>query len=95
MAKILLPLTTELKGDRKGAETLNCTTLMQDAFNYIKAALMKSVCLAFLAELALAIDVSAMHVAQFCSGRRDLLQTGGLGIFLSQVGSRSVVIQSF
>ena len=64
-AKILLPLTGELKGGRKGPELLTWSTPMLAAFNDIKEALMKAVCLAFpteTANLALATDASATHV---------------------------------
>ena len=46
-AKILLPLTSELKGGRKGPEILTWSSAMTAAFRDIKAALLKSVCLAF------------------------------------------------
>ena len=64
-AKILLPLTNELKGGRKGLEQLTWSQHMLKAFNDIKTALNKSVCLAFptdTAELTLATDASASHV---------------------------------
>ena len=64
-AKILLPLTGELKGGRKGPELLTWSPPMLAAFNDIKEALMKAVCLAFpteTADLALATDASATHV---------------------------------
>ena len=64
-AKILLPLTAELKGGRKGPEVLSWSLPMQKAFADIKAALMRAVCLAFpteSADLVLATDASATHV---------------------------------
>ena len=64
-AKILLPLTSELKGGRKGPDILTWSSAMTAAFQDIKAALLKSVCLAFPkdnAELSLATDASATHV---------------------------------
>ena len=63
--KILLPLTAELKGGRKGPEVLSWSLPMQKAFADIKAALMRAVCLAFpteSADLVLATDASATHV---------------------------------
>ena len=54
-----------LKGGRKGPEPLTGSQLMVMAFNEIKAALMRSMCLAFpkdTAELTLATDASVSHV---------------------------------
>ena len=64
-ANILLPLTAVLKGGKKGAELLTWSSQMTTAFSNIKAALLRSVCLAFpqdKAELSLATDASATHV---------------------------------
>ena len=52
-AKILLPLTTVLKGGKKGSDTLEWLPAMSGAFNNIMAALMQSVCLAFPSENAI------------------------------------------
>ena len=64
-AKILLPLTAVLKGRKKGAESQAWSPMMLTAFSNIKAALLRSVCLAFPkdnAELSLATDASATHM---------------------------------
>ena len=65
VARILLPLTGELKGGRKGPEVLTWSPPMLAAFTDIKASLMWAVCLDFpteTADLVLVTDASAMHV---------------------------------
>ena len=65
VTKILPPLTTVLKGGRKGAELLDWSPEMVAAFSSIKTALLQSVFLAFpqdSAELSLATDASATHL---------------------------------
>ena len=73
-AKILLPLTAVLKGGKKGTESLAWSPMMLAAFSNIKAALLRSVCLAFPkdnAELSLATDASATHVGAVLQQRES------------------------
>ena len=80
VARILLPLTGELKGGRKGPEVLTWSPPMLAAFTDIKAALMWAVCLAFpteTADLVLVTDASAMHVGTVLRREKANLLTGG------------------
>ena len=98
-AKILLPLTAELKGGRKGAEPLEWSEDMLTAFQSIKTALLQSVCLAFprdSAELSLATDASATHVGAVLQQLEPLAQEWRpLGFFSAKLEKAQLSYSAF
>ena len=98
-AKILLPLTTVLKGGKKGSDILEWLPAMSGAFNNIKAALMQSVCLAFPsenAELSLATDASATHVGAVLQQReRPSADWRPLGFFSAKLETAQLSYSAF
>ena len=98
-ARILLPLTAELKGGRKGSDSLQWTSPMLAAFADIKTALLKTASLAFpvdTAELSLATDASATHVGAVLQQRSSpTADWQPLGFFSAKLDNAQLSYSAF